>query len=629
MDYIFPILYIIFYTMTLVVLTKKSFGKCLPLTFFLSSFIMLFGIILFNTFSVGFYLNIIFSILGIIILLVKIKLKKNTFKEFKTKFVTKGLIAFLVISVLILVYDFNRSFSCWDEFSHWGVMIKEMWRLDSLYTVSESTLMVHKDYPPIIQLYELLFIKLAGGFSEERLINSIHLLELALFIPAICEKITKKDKKIQKYFSSISLFFSVIFLILFLDCHAVMNSIYTDYLLAILVAYILFSIINEKDNLSNFAIFNISISSSFLLLTKQMGLPLYMMCLFLYFSDIIMKKIIKKDKRKNIKKIIVVFISVIIIPISIWKCWDIYVNNAGVARQFELSSIHLSELYGIATSTGGEVWQQTAFQNFIKGLTNISLTTSFIKLNYYQLVALGLLLVCLIYFYAKKYFYNKQIYSIMATLIIGAAGYAFTMLLLYVFSFGSYEGPALASFNRYMPTYVMIIFALALMLFIFYTNKKKDYKLVYILVVILLIIQSPDVLQRITFPNQKLSANIYELNANCIKKEAEDDSKVFIIAQNSSGNYQYYIKYYLDSMTTNLQYYSLDVNTESSEEYFYNNVYQYMKDYDYLYLANIDDSFKEEYSFLFDKTNIENHQLYKIKKANNKLKFQLIEWCEI
>ncbi|MBR1414177.1 MAG: hypothetical protein IJ574_05890 [Bacilli bacterium] len=621
MTYLIPILYFLFFTISLVVITKKSFGKCLPLSVFISSFIMFFSVILFKTFNIGFWINVLLALSFIIIIPFYIWKKTIKLEEIKNLVFTKGFYAYIICSIAVFVYDYNRGFTGWDEFSHWGVMIKEMLRLDSLYSVKSSTLLVHKDYPPIVQIYELLFVKLSGGFSEERLISSIHLLEMMLFIPAICE-IRLNKSKISEYFSGIALFFIVLFLILFLDCHSVMNCIYTDYVMAILVGYIMFSIISEKDNFKLFQIVNLTLAFSFLLLTKQMGLPLFAMCIFLIILDMILKKQIKL---KNVVKLAVI----IIIPFLFWKGWDIYVNKLDLVRQFKFSDINLSNLYNIILGSGGEEWQHTTVMNYLKGISNIPNTTSYIQLNYYQLVAFGLAMLLVLYKFFNKYFYKKQVQSIFITLLIGALGYAFTMLVLYVFSFGAGEGPTLASFNRYMPTYVMIIFSMLIMLFLHFSNLSKKYNNIYFLAILMLIIQSPNVLDRITFPIIDNTNSIYKLNAECIENDIKDDSKVYIIAQDSAAEYQYFIKYYLDDNIVNTTFYNLE-NDNSIDiiDYFYSQVYPLIKNYDYLYLAKINDDFKNNYSFLFDNEVIE-HQLYKIIVNKGKIKFILEEWCEL
>lgn len=57
-----------------------------------------------------------------------------------------------MICLLVLVVDYKRCFSNWDELSHWGKMVKEMLRTDLFYSENISDLLVHKDYPPFLYI---------------------------------------------------------------------------------------------------------------------------------------------------------------------------------------------------------------------------------------------------------------------------------------------------------------------------------------------------------------------------------------------------------------------------------------------------------------------------------------------
>ncbi len=623
MGYFIAALFFCFYAISLAVLFKKQFTNCLPMGFFLSSLIMMLSAFVFKTFNIGYIINIVISLSFIIIIPVKLMLKKIKVKDLKELILTKGFYAYILCSIFIFIYDLNRKFSAWDEFSHWGVMIKEMLRLDNFYSIKESTLLVHKDYPPIIQVYELLFIKLSGGvYNEGRLIQSIHLFEMILFIPALSD-IKKNKTKLPEYFYGIIIGFIVLLLLLFIDCHTVMNSIYTDYIMAIIIGYCLFSIVTTKNNMELFQVFSLTITLAAVPLIKQMGLPLYAMCIFLLLLDLVLKK---QVSLKNIIKTIII----VLVPLILWKCWNNYIEHLHIIGQFNLSDIHISRLINIYFSSEGYAYQNITINNFINGLSTIPNTTSYIQLNYYQLIVISLTLLILLYKLFKKYFYKHQIESLVITLIIGAIGYAFSMLILYVFCFGESEGPRLASFNRYMPTFALIILALLAMLFIYYSNNEKKIGYIYLLAAVLLMIQSPSVLNRVFTPSNPIpTENEFEQNANCIEKDLSKNAKVYIIAEDSVGDHPYYMKYYLEENTVNTNNFNLSVDEGLDyKEYFKNNIYPLMKDYDYLYLAKINDSFKNNYKFLF-KNEIKEHQLYSIENKDGKITFALKKMCEL
>ena len=151
-----PILYFILANGFFVFVTKKSFGKCLPLTFMIVAFSYYFSQFIFSTFKYGFILNLLFAFLFIFIIIIKL-VKKENLKEFKNNYFSKGFLAFIIFYFIITLFYFNRAFTTWDEYSHWGYMIKGMLKYDSFYTECLLDLN-HRDYPPIIQLFELFYI---------------------------------------------------------------------------------------------------------------------------------------------------------------------------------------------------------------------------------------------------------------------------------------------------------------------------------------------------------------------------------------------------------------------------------------------------------------------------------------
>ena len=143
--------------LTTVIISKHTFGKCLPLTLMSTAFSLYFSQIIFKTFKIGFYFMLAYSLFSIIYILYKRKDNKLLTKIKETYF-TNGFYAFVIVTIIVSIFDFNRMYSHWDEYSHWGEMLKEMIRLYKFYSVSSSVLQVHKDYPPLLQLFELFLI---------------------------------------------------------------------------------------------------------------------------------------------------------------------------------------------------------------------------------------------------------------------------------------------------------------------------------------------------------------------------------------------------------------------------------------------------------------------------------------
>lgn len=630
-SFLFPLVYFLLSNAFFVYLLKKSFGRVLPLTMIISSLSYFFSQVLLKTFLIGFFINLLFAIVFIILILRdKIKGKDLTF--FKGNYFTKGLYLFFILYLFVYIFDFNRCFTVWDEYSHWGVMVKEMFRLDHFYSIPESTLMVHKDYPPIISIFELFFCHLSGGYKEPYLIRGLHLLSLSLFIPVACYH-DSCENKLKIFVKTILLVTSVFLLFLLFDGHNIINTIYTDYIMAILVSYLLAIILFSEDSLSYFHIMNLSLGFIFLILTKQMGFPLYLMALFLYLLDTFVRY--QKNKKKELSKrflfkLICVFLLLVVLPLLIWKGWSSYIDSLDIERQFELSDLNIMELKNIVDKTGGEEYQQKIVSNYLNALGKESITNSYIPLTYFGCLLFIVVILFIECFYYKKQLEKRKFIEVIITLIIGSFGYAFVMLILYVFSFGEVEGLALASFNRYMPTYILIGLSLCYMIFIYGEDNKNSnsnqLKYHIVLVILLLLFQYPSNIRKLLPKVKKTPINPYMYHASKISEKTESNSKIFLIVQNSGGDYQFAVKYYMNPRTTNLKYFSFPIdNIEDYKAYFDNNIKNYMVEFDYLYVITINDEIWNKYDFILKDNNIEKEQVYKIINQEKELKFKLMK----
>lgn len=615
MDLFIPLIYFILTNGLFVLLFNKSFGKCIPITLIISTFTLYISQFLFKTFNIGVIINLLFPF--IFLLLIFIKRKKENVQVFYKNFFSNGFYIFLVIYICIYIFDFYRVFTKWDEFSHWGVMVKEMYRLDRFYSVKQSTLMVHKDYPPIIQLFEFFYSKLCGGYKEAYLERAIHLLNLSFFIPLFSEK---EQSKKQVLLKTLLITISIFMIYLLFDRHNIINTIYVDYTMAITTAYLLATISIEKDLFQKFTIINLSLGLTFLLLIKQMSLPLYAMILFLFIMNILLKEKGKRLSKENLKKLCKIAILLIIIPILTMKSWNCYIEKLKIEKQFDLKDIKIMELKSINNGTKGEKYQQQSIKNYFRAIKTENMTTSYLHITYLECFIITIVLLYVLWSLNKKTISKQQIILIGITLTLGYIGYSFVMLILYVFSFGPIEGPSLASFERYMPTFVLICLSLIFMLFIYNNKTKKDLHKLVMLTAILILIQSPLSINKCYPRIKKSQMSGFEKLANSIKEKTKNKSKIYVIAEDSVGDYQFYIKYYLGDKTTNLVYFDLPVkDIENYEDYYNQNIKEYMLKFDYLFLAKLNKEFKEKYSFLFENNTIEEGNLYKIEKYPMKL----------
>ena len=168
---------------------RKHFGEAMPFTMMLVPLVMETMQFVTGTFCSGTILLLVSAVSGLILLLRKVKES-----EFRRLFFSAGFTAFLVIFVFVSVWDFQRHFTDYDEFWHWGMMIKESLRLDRFYCVPQSRMVIHKDYPPFLCMLEV-FFSILGGYSEGLVSASVHLFMLSVIVLPCAEIMPRGNLK--------------------------------------------------------------------------------------------------------------------------------------------------------------------------------------------------------------------------------------------------------------------------------------------------------------------------------------------------------------------------------------------------------------------------------------------------
>ena len=116
--------------MGVAVFTSIIFNKKIDKTIILSFFITIFIIYIF-----GFF---------------------DHLKEIIHNIITPGMIIFGILTIIIFIFERGRMIAEWDEFSHWGSVVKSMFLTNGL-SVKEGSSLMFKSYPPAISIFEYFF----------------------------------------------------------------------------------------------------------------------------------------------------------------------------------------------------------------------------------------------------------------------------------------------------------------------------------------------------------------------------------------------------------------------------------------------------------------------------------------
>ena len=95
-----------------------------------------------------------------------------------------GVFIFAAFYVFCFYVNDGRRFTHWDDYSHWGMFVKECLRLDALYI--ESLLPFwHKDYVPASTMVEVIWCRLSGRFLEADVFRALQMFVFSMLLPLI------------------------------------------------------------------------------------------------------------------------------------------------------------------------------------------------------------------------------------------------------------------------------------------------------------------------------------------------------------------------------------------------------------------------------------------------------------
>lgn len=623
MGFILPLLFILSVNFILMFFLKRKLEEILPLSLMSCTlFVYIFG--LFTNLRLGFYFLLIILLVCLIYILIKLK---NKILSFIKSYFTLSVIIFIVVYIIVYVLNLNRTFYQWDEFSHWGPMVKEMFRLNTFYSVPDSTLYVHKNYPPIITLYETIWCFISNGYKEGYIYRSLQLLSFSMLFPILNQFSLKK--RYYSIFNGIIIVLLMLFIFnaIPLEDANFYKTVYIDGVLAVMFAYGMYLI--YVFDYSKFEWFRLIVTLSFLLLSKQMGIVFFLIIVSTLFIMNLLNNKLNNYKINHVNNIL--FLFTILIPYLFKLSWDIYIKQFNIDIQFSTSKISISSLIGIINGTSGETYQQLAYSNFINAIYTKPILTYPLELSYlHVLIIFSFIFGCLTLL-VRNSSLKKKVALFGFIMISGSIAYAFVMMLLYIFNFGFYEGPILASYVRYLNTYWMACLVLILMIFInsfaLIDESKSTKRLLIGLLILILGFYNKFNLAELT-PAITPNTNIQEFNNDIeiIRNHTDQVGSVFIVVQKTNGYPTNILRYHLTPQRVNSSYYSLG-KPYGDQDFWTANISVeelsiILKDYEYVYLMSVDDQFRYTYNELFEiDTYPNNEQLFKVIKKENQLVF--------
>ena len=649
MAFILPLVYCIAcgYAWALV-FKKKFYDSLAPALFFQTIIVLLAGIIL-HKLSAGLMAGAVIMAATLIFALLRQagNVKRGTSAGSKTgvrsgkallRNASTGLLVFLVFYILCFVLNSGKTFLYWDEFSHWGMFLKESLRLDDLHCTS-SLNFAHKDYLPGVTVFEYIYLKLSGGFSEAGAYRAIQVLMFSMLLPITgraSETVlwkttgkvysdTKKRKNIRGGVTAALTVLMIPMLFNSLDAFLFYHSIYKDIILGIMLFYCMMTAFeNYKDRLYQMLVLTLGLT--IFALTKMTAVALIPMVMVFF---VIKTLAFEKQRDKKYDALVLLPLAV---PYLVWfACEGVikkYVISDGNIQSY--GSMNLSAIKEVFRPEVGSVADNIG-KTFRDALFHWDV---FLKASYVTVLIAAVAVVLIMSIFIKDK--NLRGRVLLTDLWIGVAGitYALFMHFMYLTQFNQDEALRMASYRRYMNTFMIAVFFLILFMCI-EAGIWSRYKKVYFAVTAALIVGicfNASVLTQLLPGNVAGDTKSERLavarnDALLIKENTPENSSIYILSRTFDAADKVRAAFYVepryvdgDSIGTPVDEndtYSVDMTVEEFTDMIGN--------YDYLYIKTVDQAFIDEYSSAFtDPSLIGENTLYKVSTTGGQISLKAI-----
>lgn len=559
---------------------------------------------LFKNLLIGEYIIIGCAIVSFIMILFYIK--KNRLKDIK-QYITPGFFALVIFLIFNFVICKGRWLSEGDEFSHWGRATLNMYKWNKYGNCVQPMTLFFPGYPPAVSLWEYFFVCLKSTFSEPYLFAAHNVLCFILMLPIY--------KKIEwKHWKKALFLLAVLFLIPFIFYRDFWTTVYVDGLLGVWMFYILYVHFSEKEN-TPFKILKICLALGIYPLVKASGSGLAFLLILIIIVDSFICNSSEDDWKKKIGMLFGYIISVVIGKQS----WALFLKLINSKAAWNNSSVNISNIVGFLKGDA-EGYQYNTVRNFISRFFQVAGWSD----GKFATIDWILIIIFLSFFmYILKIWSRKQLFLYIGSFMISIGIYAASLLILYCFTFGAYEGPNLASYERYMGSILLGIIS-----FIIFTLASESHNFSEkIMITVLLCYMVPfGVIVNLNESKQKaIELRLPYENT----KEFPDfmdwtKDKVYVIDQGSSGSAHIISSYNAIPVVCSPEWgwslgpalfegdvWTVDYSVDEWENVLLEG------EYTYVYIFHKDEQFVEIYSDLFENPKeIEDRALYKMYEEN-------------
>ena len=588
-----------------------------PAIFFISGWGFIFGLL-------G-YLNLAMETLvlfvGLILIILLVKSHGFRSQLIKSSY-APSTVAFVSLSLISLYKSKDWVLSQWDEFTHWGLVVKAMYEYSALGPATPVEFMVPA-YPPGIPLFHYFVMDFSAGWREGLLFWATHLIVIAIIVSVLA-------KSSYKYLSEIALklFVALAASSVFFNNF---DNIYADPVLALTFGFLLFVAIQASHLDGKWALV-LALTAGFVTLIKPVGI--YFAATAILVNIVATLFTVKFRSGKKAGLAFLPAMTALTTVGAVWVTWRRFANSFGTPNVGPTDTL--------PTGFNNLTDRNEVFTNYVDAFFEIYINPSYSA----SLSSIHWSILCVVFFVIWSILNGnnkmRRNIAIGVTLLITTAGYFGLILYSYLTVFGPGEAAKLASYGRYIGTWYQGLL-LAIMFLILAelsfaklfdpgdtdtavtkpVNLRRHVSL-YIVVFLALISFSSIMSSLILLRTDQFKGNQYRTPFEPVMKaidvaEIPKESQVWIIAQHTVGFEYYVLRYEMIDAKFGTVSWSIgspngdgDIWTDSAQTA--QTWSDELKNFDYVVLYSASEAFYTEFESLFESGIIDTNSVYKVIK---------------
>jgi len=379
--------------------------------------------------------------------------------ELIPQLLSPGIVLFVVYTVVQWSLFHGAEYFFWDEFSHWGLAVKELNFHDRLWGADSNVMFVH--YPPVATVWHY-FVTRNTGYSEASVLHAQFLLLLAPTM-SLYRHVTWR----RAYWIPVVLSLQVF---LFVNLGQGTSSLYMDHILAVVFGGIAVAYLADETSPRNLVLF---VPPLFCLaLVKELGGFLAAAAaVWIMVDRLLLAGTIRLPRGRQAMVQTLVVALLLATPFVAVATWKGYVFHHNLTSYVDVAGTDASEVIGTMWGDG-EPYHDTVRLRFREVLATqqVSRSELSLKLNEFtysvrghypdgfRMSALGFVLASLVLLAARTALAERRRRTLIWTAVFLAllfAAYAYLMLLLYLAVFPQHKAVQLSSYVRYINTVVL------------------------------------------------------------------------------------------------------------------------------------------------------------------------------